>query len=81
MKEYLSSIEANPGITLDELAVLVDQRLETEERAMNKSNDIFETDKIFNNIRILGWINDSSKEWPSSPIIKVVEDKTAFLRY
>jgi hypothetical protein len=56
LKEYLGIIEANPTITLDELAALVDQRLETEERAMNKSKDVFETDKIFNNIRIIGWI-------------------------
>lgn len=49
-------IEANPTITLDELAALVDQRLETEERATDKSKDIFETAKIFNNVRILGWI-------------------------
>jgi hypothetical protein len=56
LKEYLGIMEANPTITLDELASLVDQRLETEERAMDKSKDIFETDKIFNNVRILGWI-------------------------
>ncbi|HEY7109991.1 MAG TPA: hypothetical protein VH415_11205 [Nitrososphaeraceae archaeon] len=56
LKEYLVIMEANPTITLDELAALVDQRLETEERAMDKSKNIFETDKIFNNVRILGWI-------------------------
>jgi hypothetical protein len=56
LKEYLGIMEANPTVTLDELAALVDQRLETEERAMDKSKDVFETDKIFNNVRILGWI-------------------------
>lgn len=56
LKEYLGIMEANPTITLDELAALVDQRLETEERAMDKSKDVFETDRIFNNVRILGWI-------------------------
>lgn len=30
LKEYLAIIEANPTITLDELAALIDQRLETE---------------------------------------------------
>ena len=56
MKEYLAIIETNPTITLDELAALVDQRLETEEREMDKSKTVFITDKIFNNVRILGWI-------------------------
>ncbi|HEY7109241.1 MAG TPA: hypothetical protein VH415_07440 [Nitrososphaeraceae archaeon] len=56
LKEYLEVIEASPAIILDELAALVDQRLEEQERAMDKSNDLFETDKIFTNIRILGWI-------------------------
>jgi hypothetical protein len=55
LKEYLGIIEANPTITLDDLAVSVDQRLMTEERAMDKSNNDFETDKIFNNVRILAW--------------------------
>ncbi|HEY7109390.1 MAG TPA: hypothetical protein VH415_08185 [Nitrososphaeraceae archaeon] len=56
LKEYLGILEANTSITLAELAALVDQRLETEERAMDKSTNVFETDKIFNNVRILGWI-------------------------
>ena len=56
LKEYLGIIEATPAIALDELAALVDQRLEEQERAMNKSKDVFETDRIFNNVRILGWI-------------------------
>ncbi|HEY7110558.1 MAG TPA: hypothetical protein VH415_14130 [Nitrososphaeraceae archaeon] len=56
LREYLGIMEANPKITLDDLAALVDQRLETEERAMDKSKNVFETDKIFNNVRILGWI-------------------------
>ena len=56
LKEYLRIIEANPTITLDELSALVEKRLEEQERAMDKSNNVFETDKIFNNVRILGWI-------------------------
>ena len=56
LKEYIGIIEANPSITLEELAALADQRLEEQERAMDKSNNVFETDKIFNNVRILGWI-------------------------
>ena len=56
MKEYLGIIEADPTITLDELASLVDQRLEDQERGMDKSNNVFETDKIFRNVSILDWI-------------------------
>jgi hypothetical protein len=56
LKEYLGIIEANPALNLDDLAALVDQRLEEQERAMDKSSNVFETDKIFNNVRILGWI-------------------------
>jgi hypothetical protein len=56
LKEYLGIIEANPATTLGELAALVDKRLTKQERAMDKSNNVFDTDKIFNNVRILGWI-------------------------
>jgi hypothetical protein len=56
LKEYLGIMEANPTITLDDLAAFADHGLETEERAMDKSNNVFETDKILNNVRILGWI-------------------------
>ena len=43
-------------ITLDDLAALADKSLEEQERAMDKSNNVFVTDKTFNNVRILGWI-------------------------
>ena len=56
LKEYLEFIEANPTISLDELASLVEQRLEEEKRAMNESNTVFDTDKMFRNIRTLDWI-------------------------
>ena len=58
LKEYLGIVEATPTITLDELAALVDQRIGigNEERVMDKSKNVFETDIIFNNVRILGWI-------------------------
>jgi hypothetical protein len=47
LKETLGIIEANPRITLDELADLVDYSL---------GKNVFETDKIFASVRILGWI-------------------------
>jgi hypothetical protein len=56
LKQYLGIIQDDPTITLDELAALVDQRLEVQERTMDKSSNVFETDKIFNDLRILGWI-------------------------
>jgi hypothetical protein len=56
LTEYLGIMEANPTITLDELAALVDHRLETEERALKNAKNVFETDKIFDIVRILGWI-------------------------
>jgi hypothetical protein len=56
LKEFLGIIEANPSITLDELAALVDHRLETAETAIQNAKNIFETDKVFVDIRILDWI-------------------------
>jgi hypothetical protein len=56
LKETLGIIEANPRITLDELADLVDYSLVTEERALKNAKNVFETDKIFASVRILGWI-------------------------
>ncbi len=56
LKEYLGIVEANPTITLDELAAFVDHKLETEERALKNAKNVFETDKIFDSVRILGWI-------------------------
>jgi hypothetical protein len=56
VKEILSTIEANSTITLEDLAAFVDHRLETEERALKNAKNVFETDKIFDSERILGWI-------------------------
>jgi hypothetical protein len=56
LKEVLSRIETNPKITIRELAELVDQKLENEERALKHAKSVFETDKIFDSVRILGWI-------------------------
>jgi hypothetical protein len=56
LKEVLGIMEVNPTITLDELAALVHHRLETEERALKNTKNVFETDKIFDSVRILGWI-------------------------
>jgi hypothetical protein len=38
------------------LAAITDHKLETEERALQNAKDVFETDKIFDSVRILGWI-------------------------
>ena len=56
LKEIIGLIEDNLNITGEELAVLVDSRLETEEKALDSSNNVFDTDRIFTNIRILEWI-------------------------
>ncbi len=49
-------MEATPNITTRELAQLVDQKLEKEQRALKRAKNVFETDKIFDSVRILGWI-------------------------
>jgi hypothetical protein len=51
----LGTIEANLMITTRELAPLVDQKLEKEERALKNAKNVFEPDKIFDSVRILGW--------------------------
>ncbi|RPJ32164.1 MAG: hypothetical protein EHM25_01270 [Nitrosopumilales archaeon] len=56
LKDVLNTIEADPTITLDDLAAIVDHKLETEERALKNAKNVFETDKIFDSVRILGWI-------------------------
>jgi hypothetical protein len=55
LKEFLGIIETNPSITIEELARLVDHKLETEERKLKNAKNIFDTEKIVN-VRILGWI-------------------------
>jgi hypothetical protein len=58
LKDVLNTIETNPTITLEELAAVVDHKLEAEERALANSKDVFDnvSDKIFDSVRILGWI-------------------------
>jgi uncharacterized protein (UPF0335 family) len=58
LKDVLNTIETNPTITLEELAAVVDHKLEEEERALANSKDVFDnvSDKIFDSVRILGWI-------------------------
>ena len=52
-KEILGIIEDNANITQEELVDLVDHKLETEEKALNSSNNVLDTDRIFTNVRIL----------------------------
>ena len=67
LKEILSTIEANPTITTRELAQLVDQKLEKEERALKNAKNVFETDKIFECQNSgLDKVSDNRKEWPRS---------------
>jgi hypothetical protein len=56
LKEVLGTMETNPKITTREIAKVVDQKLEKEERALKTTKNVFETDKIFDSVRILGWI-------------------------
>ena len=56
LKEVLSTIEANQNITTRELAQLIDQKLEKEQRALKRAKNVFKTDKIFDSVRILGWV-------------------------
>jgi hypothetical protein len=50
LKEFLGIKEANPSISIEELAGLVDHKLETEERALKNAKNIFDTDNIFANV-------------------------------
>jgi hypothetical protein len=56
LNEILGFVESNPSITKEELAALVDHKLETEETALKKANNVFDTEKIFVNLRTLEWI-------------------------
>jgi hypothetical protein len=56
LKETLGIIEANPNITVEDLAGLVDLNLETQERALQNAKNVFDTDRIFTDVRILQWI-------------------------
>jgi hypothetical protein len=52
----LDMIESNPNIPIQELADLIDYRIDGEERELDDATTVFETDRIFNEIRILEWI-------------------------
>jgi hypothetical protein len=52
----LETIESNPCMTMQELADLIDYRIEGEERELDDATSIFETDKNFIELRILEWI-------------------------
>jgi hypothetical protein len=52
----LETIESNPCMTMQELADLIDYRIEGEERELDDAKSVFETDKIFIELRILEWI-------------------------
>ena len=56
LKETLGIIEANPNITVEDLAALVDHKLETKEKALQNAKHVFDTDRIFTDVRILEWI-------------------------
>lgn len=56
LKEILGIVETNPSITLEELAELVDHKLDTQERALRNARGIYATDVIFDSVRILDWI-------------------------
>jgi hypothetical protein len=42
LKEVLSTMEANQNITTRELAQLIDQKLEKEQRALKRAKNVFE---------------------------------------
>ncbi len=66
-------LESNPSITTEELAALVERKLETEERALKNAKNVFDTEKKFVNLRILGWIKllDNRKEWTCSAGVRL----------
>jgi hypothetical protein len=67
LKEILGIIESNPNITVEDLAALVDHKLETQQTALQNAKNVFDTDRLFIDVRILEWIKYLiRKEWPSS---------------
>lgn len=56
LMEILSIVEDNLNITEEELVAIIDNKLESEEKALDRSNNIFDIDRIFTNVRILDWI-------------------------
>jgi hypothetical protein len=72
LKEILGIIEINVNITIKELVALVDHKLEVEERALDNSYNVFDTDRIFTKCKNLGvdQVLDNRKEWELSPVIE-----------
>ena len=58
----LETIESNPSMTMQELVDLIEYRIEGEERELDDSTSVFETDKIFIELRILEWIRLTVRE-------------------
>jgi hypothetical protein len=56
LKEILCIIEANSNITVEDLAALVDHKLETQQSGLQNAKNVFDTDRIFTDVRILEWI-------------------------
>jgi len=52
----LDTIESNPSMTLQELEGLIDYRIESSERELDDAQTREETDRIFDEVRILDWI-------------------------
>lgn len=52
----LDTIESNPSMTLEELEGLIDYRIESSERELDDAQTREETDRIFDEVRILDWI-------------------------
>lgn len=55
----LDTMESNPNITIQELADLIDYRIEGNERELDNSETRDELDYVFNELRILEWIRST----------------------
>jgi len=55
----LDIMESNPNITIQELADLIDYRIEGDERELDNAENRDELDCLFNELRILEWIRST----------------------
>ena len=55
----LDIMESNPNITIQELADLIDYRIEGDERELDNAENRDELDCVFNELRILEWIRST----------------------
>jgi hypothetical protein len=55
----LDIMESNPNITIQELADLIDYRIEGAERELDNAENRDELDCLFNELRILEWIRST----------------------